>query len=507
MDTTSKHLLVVGGGPAGCAAALEGANLGFRVTLIDEHPQDISAMSLDAPYFYGARLPSVLSDQALVADRVLGSNEPLMECLEAGVDVLTGTCVWANFQPGANNIHLQVKQVGAADTERSWMIDYDYLILAPGSRDLVLSFPGWELPGVMGANGATALLERYDTLGGSQLVILGSGNLALRTAKLALEKGLTVEAIVEVGPTVVGDAALAEELASAGVTFHLSTTVSKVAGQPGVKEIELVAVDDELRPRTGTVEVVSCDTVCMAFGVVPNIELASVSSCKMKFEPKLGGWVPETTAQMQTNVASVFVVGDGAGVTEATLLDSDVACEQGRAAARHIAAIEEGLQSTEQHGDESGDSVVLDGSAYPPNKWLESFVKAQGLDVVVCQCEEVSRRELVQVSPPGYLHAKDRCPAGGLEGLGEVGRSSQDLLKRLTRAGMGHCQGKRCRDQTLLLLADATKTSLADICPGSYRVPVRPIPLKVMWADDETEETRRTWPTWLHPLKDEAPWK
>ncbi|SOE87369.1 Pyruvate/2-oxoglutarate dehydrogenase complex, dihydrolipoamide dehydrogenase (E3) component [Burkholderia sp. YR290] len=505
MDTTSKHLLVVGGGPAGCAAALEGANLGFRVTLIDEHPQDVPAMSLDAPYFYGSRLPSVLSDQALVADRVLGSNEPLMECLEAGVDVLTGTAVWSNFQPGANNVHLQVNQVGVADTERSWMIEYDYVILAPGSRDLVLSFPGWELPGVLGANGATALLERYHTLGGSELVILGTGNLALRTAKLALEKGLTVKALVEVGPTVVGNSALADELTSAGVKLHLSTTVTRANGQTGVKEIELVKVDDALRPRPGTEYVLSCDTVCMAFGVVPNIELASITGCKMKFEPPLAGWVPETNAQMQTSVSSVFVVGDGAGVTEASLLDADVACEQGRIAARQIAALD-GLQIAEK-GDESRPIGLSDGSAYPPDRWLKSFVAAQGLDVVVCQCEEVSRRELIQVSPPGYLHAKDRCPSGGLDGLGNVGRSSQDLLKRLTRAGMGHCQGKRCRDQTLMLLADATDSKLAEISPGSYRCPVRPIPLKVMWADDESEETRRTWPTWLHPSKDETPWK
>jgi NADPH-dependent 2,4-dienoyl-CoA reductase/sulfur reductase-like enzyme len=506
MDTTPKHILVVGGGPAGCATAQEAAGLGFHVTLIDEHPQDISAMSLDAPYFYGARLPSVLSDQALVADRVLGSNEPLMECLEAGVDVLTGTCVWANFQPGANNVHLQVKQAGAADAERSWMIDYDYLILAPGSRDLVLSFPGWELPGVLGANGATALLERYDTLGGSQLIILGSGNLALRTAKLALEKGLTVQAIVEVGPSIAGDPALADELASAGITFYLSTTVARVTGTTAVEQIELVSVDSAFSPLPDTTRVVSCDTVCMAFGAVPNIELASVSGCKMKFEPRLSGWVPDITAQMQTTVGSIFVVGDGAGVIEAALLDANIACEQGRAAARQVATLE-GLESAGNADEERSATVSDSGTAYPPDTWLTSFVAAQGLDVVVCQCEEVSRREIIQVSPPSYLHAKDRCPSGGLDGLGDVGRSSQDLLKRLTRAGMGHCQGKRCRDQTLLLLADATKTDLADVSPGSYRCPVRPIPLKVMWADDETEEMRANWPTWLHPLKDEAPRK
>jgi NADPH-dependent 2,4-dienoyl-CoA reductase/sulfur reductase-like enzyme len=506
MDTTSRNLVVVGGGPAGCAAATEAAKLGYRVTLIDEHPQDISAMSVDAPYFYGARLPAVLSDQGLIADRVLGSNEPLMECLEAGVDVLTGTCVWANFQPGANNVNLTGKQLGAADIERSWLIDYDHLILAPGSRDLVLSFPGWSLPGVLGANGATALLDRYDALGGSKIVILGSGNLALRTARLALKKGLMVVAIVEVGPSVLGDTTLAEELSATGVTFHFSTTVARVVGDTAVKEIELVAVDEQLQPRPGTAHTIACDTVCMAFGVVPNIELASITGGKMEFVPQLGGWVPELDAGWQTSQASLFVVGDGAGVTEAMLLDAQIACEQGRNAVQHAFEIDrQGQGASAVREKRRGPSSLV--GTYPPGKWLQSFVAAQGLDVMVCQCEEVSRRELVQVSPPGYLHAKERCPAGGLEGLGEIGRSSQDLLKRLTRAGMGHCQGKRCRDQTLMLLANATGADLGDITPGSYRCPVRPIPLKVMWADDETEEMRRTWPTWLHPLKDETPWK
>jgi hypothetical protein len=85
------------------------------------------------------------------------------------------------------------------------------------------------------------------------------------------------------------------------------------------------------------------------------------------------------------------------------------------------------------------------------------------------------------------------------------GQRSQDLVKRLTRAGTGHCQGKRCRDQVLMLLADAAGTDLSRMVPGSYRVPVRPLPLNVMWAGDETEEVRRKWPIWLHPVEEGAP--
>lgn len=137
--------------------------------------------------------------------------------------------------------------------------------------------------------------------------------------------------------------------------------------------------------------------------------------------------------------------------------------------------------------------------------WLRSFIEAEGFDVVVCQCEDVTRRELLEVSPPKYLGAGNMRSCGGVNALSPASRKSQDLLKRMTRAGMGHCQGKRCRDQVLMLLADATGTELANLVPGSYRAPVRPLALNILWPADETEEMRRTWPIWLHPVEEGAP--
>ena len=503
MATASEQLIVVGGGAAGCAAAIEAAKLGLRVTLIDEHPQSLSAMSLDAPYFYGARLIPALSDESLIADRVLGSNDLLMECLEAGVEVLTGTCVWGSYRPGANNLHLEANQLGVADAKRSWMISYDHLILAPGSRDLVLSFPGWHLPGVLGVNGAIALLERYQALGGNRIAILGSGNVALRAAKLIADAGMTVTAIVETAANIRGDADLAANLAAAGVPFFLSHTVERVIGDTEVKGIRLVKVDSSLTPLPGTTCDLDCDTVCMAFGAIPNIELASVTGCGIIFDSSRGGWVPDLDSRMQTSLASVYVVGDGAGVSEAMFLDPGIAGEQGRHAARAIAE-GEGLLKDADAGTIAARSAA-EKSEFPPQAWLQSLIAAGGLDVVVCQCEEVTRRELLDVSPPRYLHAGNQRPAGGLQSLSPSGRRSQDLLKRLTRAGMGHCQGKRCRDQTAMLLAHAAGGDLESIVAGSYRTPVRPLPLNIMWASDETEEMRRTWPTWLHPTEDGIP--
>ena len=99
--------------------------------------------------------------------------------------------------------------MGLADEKRSWVIAYDHLILAPGARDLVLPFAKWNLPGVVGACGGATLLDRYRVFEGENILILGSGNLALRTAQSALRSGLKISGIIEVAPKLQGDPALA----------------------------------------------------------------------------------------------------------------------------------------------------------------------------------------------------------------------------------------------------------------------------------------------------------
>lgn len=493
-----KRLIVVGAGAAGCAAALHAAAKGMEVTLIDEHPQPLDAMSLDAPYFYGSRLVPVLSDESLMADRVLFANDAMLECAEAGVDVLTGTCVWGNYVPGENNTHLQSKQLGLADKDKSWVIDYDHLILAPGSRDLVLSFPGWDLPGVLGVNGATTLIERYEALGGSRLVILGSGNAALRAARAALDKGLTVAGIVEVGDAIRGDASLARTVIDAGVPVFCGHTVERAIGETEVTGIRLVAVDGTGSPLPGDPVEIACDTICMAFGIVPNIELAAVAGCAMTFEGSRGGWVPLLDSAMQTSVAGVHVVGDGAGVEESMLVDPELSREQ---AIKAVEAIAAGSPQCEPQSATTKECAAA--CDYPPLQWMRSLVAAGGPDVMVCQCEEVSRRELVGLEPPHYLPRCAGNQAPGLASLTPAGQSSQDLLKRLTRVGMGHCQGRRCRDHALMLMSEATGQPFATLKPGSYRAPVRALPLRVMATVSESAEFRDAWPIWLHPVAEE----
>lgn len=130
--------------------------------------------------------------------------------------------------------------------------------------------------------------------------------------------------------------------------------------------------------------------------------------------------------------------------------------------------------------------------------WLRALVEIGGMDVHACQCEEVSRREIVEVQPPRYLNwGSSQMRARGLAALAGERPPNQDQVKRLTRAGMGLCQGRRCREQVALLLALATDCPPGDIPLASYRPPLRPLPLAVLRPTDEPAAMRDNWEVWF----------
>ena len=108
-------------------------------------------------------------------EHILDSSPGLAEAYERGIDVQLGVCVWGIF-PGAGGFSGTVPHlVGLADGARSWFVSCDRLIVASGARDLAIGFPGWEKPGVMGAQAALQLMQRYDAFTGTRILLLGSG--------------------------------------------------------------------------------------------------------------------------------------------------------------------------------------------------------------------------------------------------------------------------------------------------------------------------------------------
>jgi thioredoxin reductase len=503
-------LVVVGAGVAGVAAAIEAAEAGIEVLLVDEHPVDNDMMAMDVPLCFGQRMDGAVRNRTAMLARVVETNPGLTRAYEAGVDVQLGTYVWGAFVSGPTVRELPAPMLGLADDRRSWLVGYDRLVVAAGARDVMLGFPGWERAGTLGAAGATALLTRYRALSARRLVVLGSGALGLHTAALALEHGVEVMGVVEVGPHVRGDAEAARALAAHGVPFFTSHTVRAARGGTGeIESLVLAALDGAGAPVPGSEREIACDAVCLAVGLTPSVELLHLVGARLRFAGALGGWIPEVDASMRTSVPTVFAAGDCAGFHDGMLADPDIARAQGRvaglAAAESLDAIRGGTTAARSPGTPGAREaaslarpLAADGVHAHWQTWLASLVAAGGWEVNVCQCEEVTRRELVETMPPRYLlWDSPQMRARSVATLAGDGPINQDQIKRLTRAGMGPCQGRRCREQVGLLLAQAAGTSIDRIPLPTFRPPVRPLPLNVLWPADEPAAMREDWVSWF----------
>ena len=500
--------MVVGAGVAGTAAAIEAARAGVEVTLVDENPISLSTMRLDVPQFFGQRIDPALGDRAVMLERVIAANKDMAEAAPAGVDVQIGSCVWGAFRNSENSRALDGPQLGLADDRQSWTIKYDRLIVAAGARDLGMPFAGSDLVGAMGANGAYSLMSVYEGLTSRRMVILGSGNLGLNTARMALMSGVKVAAVVDVAPAVRGDDALAAELRSLGVEFYTSHTVMEATGSDGqIESVSLIEVNSDYEPLASSEKVVAADTVCLAIGLVPNIELLSLLGCDLTFRSELGGYVPEHDERMRTSVDNVFVAGDAAGFHDGMVQEPQIAREQGRlagiAAAESLGAID-GAEARARASEIRAESCLTFERPTEVHSgwrgWLRSLVDAGTPDVFVCRCEGVTCEELIGLQPPRYLNwTSEQMSRRNLKTHAKDGPLNPNHVKRLTRVGTGHCQGRLCREQVSLLVADETGADIADMPMMTYRPPVRPLPLNVMWPHDETEQVRTEWPKWFHP--------
>jgi thioredoxin reductase len=432
-------VIVVGAGRSGIAAALSAARDGQTVLLVDENPVPGYQIGSDVPHYFGGRATGAVQNSERMIETLFMRNAGLEEAMDAGVEVLLGTCAWGAYRNGPLVSSLPGQVLGLADAERSWLVGFDRLILATGARDLPMAFPGWNQPGVMGAAALRMLVIRYDAFAGKRILVVGSHNLALETALLALEHGIDVAALVEVRGAPQGDAALVAKVEAAGVSIICNT--HQVEAKGGIDGVERVVL-----ANGGAVE---CDTLVMAIGHVPMIELADAMGSPRTFDATRGGHVP-----VQDD--AIMAKGSCAG-----------------------------------HADTGFDHI-----AYRFD-WLNALGGACGGDTILCQCEEVTVSDLLGVQPPRYLDRPPAMRARSLKTLLADGPVNQDQIKRLTRSGMGQCQGRRCRDQVAMMLAVEAGTELAELPLATHRAPVRPLPLKIIADWEESEEMRDGWDVWM----------
>jgi thioredoxin reductase len=470
-------LVVVGAGPAGLAAALEGAGAGRSVLLVDENPVSGALMGTDVPLYYGGRITSAVQTKERMFEQIFAAEPLLEQAYSAGVEVALGTYAWGLYRNAPGVAALPEPMLGLADEERSWMIGFGRLVLATGARDLALAFPGWDQPGVMGAQALHALLMRYDAFVGRRVMVLGSGDLALRSALLAAEKGIEVLGLIEVLDAPQGDPALIEQVRAAGIAIRCGTVIRQaIGGIDGVEQVVFGAI------AGGTDETLACDTICVAIDTVPAIELLDAAGGKIVTDPFRGGHVPQATAGAAA--PNIFIAGDCAGLLD----DAGLVAAQGKAAARAALGLDDAIMPVAPAGP--------DRLAYR-TAWLRALVEVSPPETMVCQCEEVTRADLLGVQPPNYLARTPALAARSLDTLLLDGPPDQEQVKRLTRACMGVCQARRCREQVGMLLGLASNLPPEQAPRAGWRAPVRPLPLKVLADWEESAAMGEGWDVWF----------
>lgn len=329
------ELLIVGAGPAGLSAACEAAKAGLKVLVIDENLKPGGQLFKQIHKFFGSRVHNAGTRGFKIGEKLLKETQ------ELGVEVQLGYPVYGIFKGN---------QVIYGTPEGAKQLHAKKIVLATGANENNLCFEGSVLPGVMTAGAAQTMINLHHVLPGKRVVMVGSGNVGLIVSYQLLQAGAQVAAVVEAAPSVGGYMVHANKLKRAGVPFYLSHTIRRVKGTEGVEEVEIIQVDEKFKPIPGTEKRLEADTVCMAVGLTPMIELARLGGCNMTTSPALGGVIPIHNASMQTTNPDIFVAGDIAGVEEAS-----TAMEEGRLAG--IAAAESLGYLTKEDAEEKKQEI------------------------------------------------------------------------------------------------------------------------------------------------------
>ena len=157
--------------------------------------------------------------------------------------------------------------------------------------------------------------------------MIGSGNVGIIVSYQLLQAGAEVKAVLEAAPRIGGYGVHTAKVRRAGVQFLVSHTVVEARGTDHVESAVVARLDETWRPIDGTEIEMDVDTICIAAGLTPLVELAFAAGCRQVYSPVLGGMVPLHDRCMKTSVDSVYIAGDISGVEEAS-----TAMEEGRMA-------------------------------------------------------------------------------------------------------------------------------------------------------------------------------
>ncbi|MDC7291205.1 FAD-dependent oxidoreductase [Blautia schinkii] len=296
-------LIVVGAGPSGLSAAIEAAKCGMEVIVFDENKKPGGQLFKQIHKFFGSK-----EHKAKIRGFRIG-QDLLREADSLGVHVQLDATVMGMYMD---------KEITVRIGDGIQHYKGDSIIIATGASENMVTFPGWTLPGVIGAGAAQTMMNLHGIKPGNRVLMLGTGNVGLVVSYQLLQAGCQVAALVDAAPRIGGYGVHASKVSRCGVPFYLSHTIVKAEGNDCVTGVTIAQVDEQFKFIPGTEKHFDVDTICIAVGLSPMSQLLKMAGCKMEDNPRKGGQVPLCDKYGETSLKGVFVAGDVSGIEEAS---------------------------------------------------------------------------------------------------------------------------------------------------------------------------------------------
>ena len=257
IEEIAVPVLIIGGGPAGLAAAIELGRRGIETLLVDDKHRLGGKLVLQTHRFFGA------------AELVWAGTRGIDIATKLETELRTYPSVRIWLQTAALAVFSDGRVGVLAEGARYVLVKPEVLLVTSGAREKSLAFKGNTLPGVYGAGAFQTLVNRDLVRSADRLFIVGGGNVGLIAGYHALQAGITVVGLAEALPECSGYKVHKDKLRRFGVPIYTSHTILSANGEDAVESVTIARLDAQWKPVPGSERSFACDTVLIAIGLDP----------------------------------------------------------------------------------------------------------------------------------------------------------------------------------------------------------------------------------------------
>ena len=436
MNNKEYDIIIIGAGPSGIAAAVSSASNGAKVLIIDSNINTGGQVYKPPPESF-----KEIKKNTSKEIKIQKFFNKLIE--EKGIDIALEHTVWQV------NHGFKVYAFNKNNLNVFW--ESKILIIATGTHERIIPFPGWTLPGVIGLAASTTLLKSHRVLPGKNTVVAGCGPLLAVVASGIIKAGGKVRAIIDLNssfdwlssikPMLSNPTSLFEgigwlrNIIFSGTPIYFNNMIKEVNEKENKLEITIIKNNSRNNNKNNTKVKFIADSLCVGHGLIPSIDIFKSLGAEIFFESESSNWLPKINKYFQSSIENLYIIGDGSGIAGA------------------IPAYEKGLiaghtASCDLKFIDEDKFKIITNKIFLKLKKYEKFGKSMAKlmtpspniikniskDTIVCRCEDIKREEIEEAIKYGAIEINQ--------------------LKSWTRCGMGPCQGRTCEDSIARIISE-----------------------------------------------------